>query len=310
MIYQLGEQTLLPEDSAALLSYSGRIFVSGSDIFVTRPYVEYRNTAEQMVAHAMLEIARVSYADGALTYQGAVSVEGIMKDQYSMDVHNGVLRVVTTTREVRRGEYQKQNLINAGLFCIDVAQMQVVARVEHFAPDGESVQSVRFDGTKAYVCTAVALTDPVFCFDLSNLSNITHTSTGNIPGFSSSLIQLGDGYLLGVGKGGDGMLKIEVYRAQDDAVTSVCSYTRTARFSEEYKSYFIDRERGLIGLVVQNLNDLLGTEYILLRFDGEKLSELVCESVDGFYIGARSTLIDGYIYVLSWGLSVFPVELN
>ena len=90
---------------------------------------------------------------------------------------------------------------NASLFVINLSDNSIRASVEGFAPEGEEVASVRFEGDKLYVCTAVIrlFSDPVFFFDLSDYENITYTDTGYIEGFSSSLINLGEGYLLGIG---------------------------------------------------------------------------------------------------------------
>ena len=70
-------------------------------------------------------------------------------------------------------------------------------------------------------------------------------------------------------------LKIEVYYENGDRVESIASYEREAvNFSQDYKSYFIDRERGLVGLMVTDWNGNkgeTGDRYILLAFDGYKL---------------------------------------
>ena len=101
----------------------------------------------------------------------------------------------------------------------------MVAKVERFAPKGETVRSVRFDGDYAYVCTAIQLTDPVFFFDLSDLSNITYKDTGTISGFSTSLVDLGDGFLMGIGVGSlSTTLKVEIYVEGEQGVESYCSY--------------------------------------------------------------------------------------
>ena len=172
--------------------------------------------------------------------------------------------------------------------------------------DGETVESVRFDGTNAYVCTAVVITftDPVYFFDLSDMSNITYTDTGVIEGYSSSLVNFGDGFLLGIGYGATrNTLKIEIYVENGDKVESFASYEREyCSFSEDYKSYFIDRERGLVGILIEDSSNVyLTNRYILLAFDGYKLVEVLDEEM-GQKIGdpgaARATLADDYVYIM------------
>ncbi|NCA92610.1 hypothetical protein EOM82_05085 [bacterium] len=174
-----------------------------------------------------------------------------------------------------------------------------------FAPPGEEIRSVRFDKDVAYVCTstdisAFQITDPVFFFDLSDLNNITYKDTGTIEGFSSSLINLGNGYLLGIGRGDQWTLKIEVYEETEDGVRSVCSYDiYAAEYSTEYKSYYVDRTNQLIGLGVSN-------RYILLLFDGYELVELVNVSLAGDNSIKRGVYIDGYMYM--FGSYEYKVE--
>ena len=238
-----------------------------------------------------------------------------MKDQYSLDEHNGQLRVVTTTNYaiskdtvITNGNNVTHNTIvtgrtNANLYCVDTASMAVIGEVKSFAPDGESVQSVRFDGNMAYVCTSLVFSDPVFFFDLSDINNITWRDTGTIQGYSSSLINLGDGFLLGIGLGDWDTVKIEVYEERDGAVTSVCKYeVRNASYSTVYKSYLVDRENGLIGFGITDYGRVDAQErgrYILLYFDNYNLMELVNTDLLGDDHYKRGVYIDGYLYLFS-----------
>ena len=191
---------------------------------------------------------------------------------------------------------------------MDMQSFEIVGKVENFAPSGEQVFSVRFDKNKAYVCTAVVITmtDPVYAFDLSDLANITYVETGEIKGYSSSLVQFKDGFLLGIGYGSSrDTLKIEIYQETEKAVESVAVYELNAYFSENYKSYFIDRERGLVGLGV-SYDEYNPTDerwsffngYILLEFDGYGIKEILRTELMGNHIDKRATLIDGYFYML------------
>ncbi|MBQ9081184.1 MAG: beta-propeller domain-containing protein [Clostridia bacterium] len=47
-----------------------------------------------------------------MEYKGSAHVKGLVRNQYSMDERNGILRVVTTTN----GNF----LPNASLFCVDI----------------------------------------------------------------------------------------------------------------------------------------------------------------------------------------------
>jgi uncharacterized secreted protein with C-terminal beta-propeller domain len=246
----------------------------------------------------------MSYRGDRLEQKGSAVVEGSVKNQYSMDEYQGVLRVVTSTNKTVT-QYHDNGTVsgmvqrNANLYCIDLENFSVVACVEAFAPEGEQAESVRFDGNMAYVCTAevITLTDPVYFFDLSDLSNITYKDTGTIDGYSSSLVDFGEGLLLGIGVGAERNLKIEIYEQTQTGVESLCAYEQNALFAEAYKSYYIDRENSLVGLCIYPLSGQKPI-YVLLHFDGYELNELLRVPVSvGDLASVRAVLIDGWLYV-------------
>lgn len=291
-------KTLDVSDTAAFLSYSDDVYVSECNIFASRSYTEEGLLG---ASTTMTEISCLNYSGDTLEYMGSAAVEGSIKNQYSMDEYDGILRVVTSvsnTLVTDNGETASARWErNASLYCVSLEDFSIVASVQKFAPDNEQAESVRFDGDYAYVCTAevITLTDPVYFFNLSDLNNITWTDTGTIDGYSSSLINLGEGYLMGVGYSGTGGLKIEVYEEAEDSVVSVCAYELDASFSEEYKSYLVDREKDLIGLGINDWNGENG--YILLHFDGYELNEIAKIPMSGSLDQMRGVLIDGYLYV-------------
>ena len=212
--------------------------------------------------------------------------------------------MVTTTNKY--GTYVENLRTNANLYCIDATTFETLATVESFAPWGESVRSVRFDGEAAYVCTSIQLSDPVFFFDLSDIGNITYTDTGTIDGFSSSLINFGNGFLIGIGVGSmSSTLKIEVYTEEGGVVIPLCAYElENTYYSTEYKSYYVDRKNQIIGLGVtsysgEKFNGNGGTGYILLSFDGFALHELISVAIDGEPSNMRGVYIDDCFYILS-----------
>lgn len=328
IVTRLNESDLAFEGSIACLSYSDTVYVSADKIFVTRSYNDYvkrEKDGEKFVDNAnMTEITAISYRGESFEKLGSIRVAGRLKNQYSLDEFEGILRVVTTTGGTRYiGDkylvtedglyYGNSNnkparsesiATNAALYCIDLSTFEIVGEVRDFAPAGETVESVRFDGTNAYVCTAVVVTftDPVYFFDLSDMNNITYTDTGDIEGYSSSLVNFGDGLLLGIGYGeNSSILKIEVYAEEGDRVISLASYeVEGVSFSTDYKSYFIDRERGLVGLMFDEWRIGYGCRYVLLDFDGYQLFEVVNQKFDVSFQPqyARATIADDYFYMM------------
>ena len=337
VVCKFNEATLDMVDCSAFLSYSEQVYVSKDNIYVTRNYTEKQNFVYYVRNVNVSDVYAMKYKGEKFAFIGGITVEGSIKNQYSMDEYEGLFRVVTTTSEFNSivrddDEYGFSNSLsssvssvvngssgtNANLYCIDFATKKVVAQVTAFAPAGEVIQSARFDGDIAYVCTSVEFKDPVFMFDLSDINNITYKETGTIEGYSSSLVNFGNGYLMGIGYGSSrNDLKIEIYEEGKDTVEPVCKYELCGvTFSENYKSYYIDRENQLVGLGVFDYGANFGYDiswrdrYILLHFDGYALREVLNEDIninDMSYV--RGVYIDGYFYILdNNGLKV--VNLN
>ncbi len=315
VVMKLDENTLDLKGTAAYLSYSEDVYVSENHVFLTRVFADNKeNKNGTITRNSMTEISCLTYGGDSFEMKGNVTVRGYVKDQWSMDEYEGILRVFTTTNAttVREQTYDNGNVSaeilqtatgqsNASLYCIDLSDFEVVASVIDFAPPREEIQSVRFDKETAYVCTSIEMSDPVFFFDLSDLDNITYKDTGTIEGFSTSLINLGNGYLLGIGIDGDwNIFKVEVYEETSDGVRSVCSYKLDyADYSTEYKSYYVDRQNQLvgIGIVDYNTDKTEESRYVLLHFDGYELVQLVNVSLAGNPAQKRGVYIDGYMYI-------------
>ena len=302
------EKDLTLEKNIAALSYSGDPYVSEDKIFF--------NGDGRLAANALprTNILAVDYSGEKFEVLGSASVHGYLKDQWSMDEHEGILRVVTTTKT------------SADLYCISLESFEEIASVKGFAPEGEIVHSVRFDGTNAYVCTAKQVAnvelDPVFFFDLSDLDNITYKDTGTIEGLSNSLVDFCDGYLLGIGHyggGGPTAFKMEIYKEEEDRIVSACKYEiPNIIFPFTYKAYYIDRENQLLGFGRWGEwnEETEKSEYLytLLKFDAEKeqLVELLTVKLNGRDSDSkRGVYIDGYMYMFGENdYKVVPVDLN
>lgn len=328
VIAQFDEATQEVKSQYALFSYTSDIFVSQDNIFAfrtktclsgsTEHYDQYRNpdglqgvTAFRNVS----EITQLSYKNG-IEKVSQFCVDGTLKDQYSLDEKDGVLRAVTTTRKFTRYygtvDYDAAPIpaaeiadyVSASLYCVDLATQKTVAVVSNFAPRGETVRAVRFDGNFAYVCTAIEKTDPVFTFDLSDYNNVTVKDTGVITGFSFSLVPFG-GVTLGIGVGSGNTVKIEAYAQTDDAVVSAGSYEwGSSYYSQDYKAHFVDAERQLVGLqlgqyVSSDYPDFSDACYVLLHYDAEKQSfgEVAVIHFDSPVDLARAFYCDNGVYV-------------
>jgi uncharacterized secreted protein with C-terminal beta-propeller domain len=297
-----------------LLNFTNSVYVSENNLYITREYTrEIQNDDGKATREVTSDIAVLGYTSGGMERQ-VITVSGSIKDQYSMDERDGHLRVVTSTDKFSVTNNQlisgpSPRWQSASLYVINLADGSLVASVEDFAPQGEEVASVRFDGDRLYVCTAVVITftDPVFFFDLSDYSNITYTDTGVIDGFSSSLINLGEGFLLGIGEENWQYNKVEVYEEGAGAVNSVDVFKFRGEYSRDYKDYLVNREENLFGFEMA-YDDQYGHSYVLLQFDGYKLNVISVIELGGQHSGytyafrefeTRGILRDDILYIVT-----------
>lgn len=297
-IYSIDTSSFKIKDACAYLGYdSSSAYVSQNRLYL--PRTVYKNRTYYT------EIAVMGYKD-RFVHVGTASVSGTINNQYSLDEHNGILRVVTTNRGY-------STPTNASLYLIDLTYMKVMYSLERFAPDGESVRSVRFDKDIAYVCTAVEFTDPVFVIDLSNLEDVKVYESDEIYGYSTSLINIGNDLLIGIGYGqSSSYLKIELYKKEGDSVVSLDKYELNASFSTTYKSYMVNRELGLVGIGYRNWGGT-SEKYLVLRATSEGFEVVLDTPLDGSNASKRAFVLDGYIYLFSdtyFKVEILPLLTN
>ena len=313
----MDENTLELLGANALLDFVSDIYVSENNVYVTREYTKKIPVGENgaYVSMSASDIAVLNYAGEKLEYKGTLTAEGTVKDQYSMDEYEGHLRVVTSTNSSTSTRTEEEALLakeiigektrSASLSVFSLENMEKIAEVRSFAPQGEEAASVRFDGNTAYVCTAVIVTftDPVYYFDLSDYANITYTDTGVIDGYSDSLIQLGDGFLLGIGRENWSNGKVEVYEERNGEVVSVDKWTFEGEYSTDYKSYYVNRDEDMFGLGIAYLYDEdtdrgYYNAYVLLTFNGYEIVEVTRVKMNFEYPDrVRAFIDDGYLYI-------------
>ena len=299
LTYRLNASTLKMNDASAFLSYGEEIYVSETSIYATRTYKEKRGEENKTVTG----IIRIWYTGSSFVNKGSVVVDGYIKDRYSLSEYNGFLRVVTTDTSAKHFEKPSYTMYptSASLFIIEAHSMTLLNSKLCFAPEWESVRSVKFKDQYLYVCTSKQTTDPVFFFDLSNpLGELESKDTGDIPGFSTSLIDFGDD-LLGVGVDSNWNFKLEAYKETETGVESVDYYIVNGSYADDYKSYYINREMGLFGLGVYDRNSSTPKRYLLLHYDGTEFKEVLNESLDGTLALMRGVLIGDYFYMVSNG---------
>lgn len=140
---------------------------------------------------------------GRAAYVGSGTLEGHINNQFSMDEHEGVLRVATTVNtrvvDMTNREWTRFESVNRVVtFREQDGTLAELGRTEDLAK-GERIFSARFVGKKAYVVT-FRQTDPLFTFDLSDPAHPRKVGELKIPGFSTYIHPVGDTHLLTLGE--------------------------------------------------------------------------------------------------------------
>merc|ERR1712194_639946 len=137
---------------------------------------------------------------------GYAEIPGSPLNQYSTDLYQDHLRVVTTENNWSLQSDRTKNKI----FVLKLpeasedasSEMIKVGESGHVGKPNEAVYSVRFIGPRAYIVTFERI-DPFYIYDLSDPTDPTKLGELEIPGFSSYLHPLeidGVPLILGIGE--------------------------------------------------------------------------------------------------------------
>lgn len=173
-------------ETKAVLGMVDEIMMSKKSLFLTATvYGENRNYYSRSTG-----ISRFDVTDGGLKYLASGKVAGYIDNQFSLDEHNGMLRIATTSYNDDR------DTVN-NLFVLD-QKLEPIGEVTGLA-ESERIYSVRFMGDTAYVVTFKE-TDPLFVIDLSDPAKPVVKGELKIPGFSEYLHPVDENTLVGLGK--------------------------------------------------------------------------------------------------------------
>jgi hypothetical protein len=214
----------------SVLAEPGEVYASTETLYVATPHWWWWPEPGQRDA-TYLHAFDIRDPDRAV-YAGSGVVDGVVRDQYGLDEHEGALRVVTTVSERVDDGTPWGTIRTAGRLSVLALQggaLALVGETPEFG-GGERVFGTRLMGSRGFVITARQI-DPLFTFDLSDPASPTVVGELEMPGFISYLHPIDDTHLLGVGRepaaGGWPMqLKIALFDVADlahpiDAATAL-----------------------------------------------------------------------------------------
>ena len=202
-----------PVQTKALAGYMGSIYCSSDNLYTAYGWDD-------------TDITRFSIGAGEITPVASCTIEGVVKDQFSMSEYNGYFRVAAT-KDTYKEIYHEYDYTDDDIYWWDAfidssddsgyytykfisrenrvyvldLDLNEVGSVKGFGED-ENIKSVSFSGDMAYVVTYRQI-DPLFSIDLSDPTSPVILDELELPGYSTYMQQWGDGQLLGFGVADD-----------------------------------------------------------------------------------------------------------
>lgn len=227
-------------------------------------------------------------------YEAKGTVPGYIVNQFAMDEFDGNFRIATT-----------KNNINS--VYILGPSMHKLGSVTNIAP-GETIKSVRFEGTRGYVVT-FRNTDPLFVLDLSKVRAPEVLGELKIPGYSTYLHTYDENHVIGFGYDGtewgtNGKLKIALFDITD-VENPVEKFTEKINANDSelltnHKSLLFSKQKNLIAFSVGNYywkndNNKVGKVYTITTENGFELRGEIKHEADV----ARMLFMDDVLYGVS-----------
>ena len=183
-----------PESVTSVGGGAGTVYASSSTLYVAA--TAWGAWWDSSDAGVSTNVYAFDLTESAIPLVAMGAVEGMVLDQFSIDEHEGLLRIATTTW----GWSPSGGESSSGVSVLRVTNgnLQLVGAVTGLAP-GERIYSARFAGDQAYVSTFRQI-DPFYVIDLSDPAAPKVSGELKIPGYSSYLQRLDDGHVLGVGR--------------------------------------------------------------------------------------------------------------
>ncbi|MFO0736359.1 MAG: beta-propeller domain-containing protein [Labilithrix sp.] len=169
---------------------------------------------------SVVQVVDISDPSGHLKRGADVAIAGQINSRWQMDEFEGHLRVVS---QFGNGWFWNGSGVNPVVQTFKInssASITAAGQTELTMPEPETLQSVRFDGTRGYAITA-RQTDPLFTIDLSTPTAPKQVGTLEMPGSIFHMEPRGD-RLVGFGND-NGTLAVSLFDVTDMAKPTMLS---------------------------------------------------------------------------------------
>ncbi len=251
----------------------GIIYVSKQAIYLAS-YQYFFNTILGTSDSYGLLLSYLFENDGTVTFGGAAKYKGYVHNQFSIDEYDGHLRMVTTEGWAGSGVINRLYIFKRET--IDgKRRLAEVSRLESgIGKPGETVRSVRFNGTVATIVT-YEQTDPLYTLDLSDPTNPTIEAGLEISGYSTYQHVWAPNLIIGIGYESEGNavfgLKLTLFDISDlvhpddvGAPLVLWSNEYGWQWSEalyNHKALLISHEFDMIGFAISSYRELANSYF-------------------------------------------------
>lgn len=313
-------------ESRAVLGVGSEVYCNVNNMYVAGMIyktleTEERTTADILSAdiavapiRASTFIVRLSL-DSDIAFTASGIVEGSLNDQFSMDEHNGCLRVATTS-------YTETGEEINNLYVLD-ENLKKIGEVTGFAA-GESIKAVKFIEDTVYVITYKE-TDPLFIIDLSDPKNPQIMGSVEISGFSTMLVPVSDHMILGIGYSDEETqsgivtngLKLTLFDITDAKSPKVLDSRDFEGYDSQvqynHKALVVNPDEEYYAFAYADFSNASQTEIGIVAFEisGGKISiKDHFKTQNDYYNDPRCTYIGDTIYLLNGYKNVAAFKVN
>lgn len=176
--------------SVCLMAVANTLYMSSSNLYLAAN-VDNLDSLFHKIDLSTLDYAASGSVPGQLGWRG--------NPLFRMHENNGLLRVVTSDYSQEEPSHSLSILQQQGNDLAVVAALPNESAPDLIGKPGEDIYAVRFIDEKAYIVTFENI-DPLYVINLSDDTNPYIEGELEIPGFSSYIHPLENGYLLGIGQ--------------------------------------------------------------------------------------------------------------
>ncbi len=171
------------------------------------------------LSRTLTRIHKFALSGTSVRYRGSAEIEGQVwrggQADFRMSEHDGDLRVLASQFDWTNDDFVDHKLYvlreSSTRLELDVlSELPNERRPEEIGKPNEALYGVRFLGDRAYAITFERI-DPLYAIDLADPTDPFIAGELTITGFSDFLHPVNDDLLLGLGTGGNGGIKLEMF---------------------------------------------------------------------------------------------------